>query len=202
MFWRLALWAAVLVVLVSPRPVRSGPILVANPAAAAPNQEPDAPRDVSDKVGELLRSASHIAHYAHPILGENAPPSAWRAEPVIIAVQEEIPFNFRNAGGALCADEIATAVRCSAVSRSISEVNFVGAAGTELATGSRVAACTRFTGGATFASEASTVGATVSRGGGAIGAVETLGGTLGKVGGAAGAGAAAAAAAAAKRKKE
>jgi hypothetical protein len=105
--------------------------LVANPVAAAPNQEREPPFDPLDKVGEVLHFASHIAHPTHFTLPENAP-SAWRAEPVTIAVQEEIPFNFRNAGGALCADEIATAVRCSAVSRSISEVNFVGAAGTEL----------------------------------------------------------------------
>jgi hypothetical protein len=195
MFWRVALWAAVLVVLVSPRPVRSGPIFVANPVAAAQNQEPESPFDPLGRVGDVLHFASHIAHPAHAIVPENAP-SAWRPERVTIALQEEIPFNFRSAG-ALSLDEIATALKSPAVGGTISEVNAVFAAGTELGAGSRAAAnCTRFTGGAAFASEASTVG-TVS-------AAETLAGTLGKVGGAAGAGAgaAAAAAAAAKRKKE
>jgi hypothetical protein len=202
MLWRKpsVLCAAVLVVLITSRPVQSGPVSVVNPIAnaGARNQDPELRFDPSAHISELLRMASHVASHSHATIGESAP--SWKAAPVSIGLHEEIPFNFRAAEG-ISAAEMATSFKCPPLGGAVSEMNSAFRASSGFAAGSRMAASsTRFTGAAGAASEACSAGATISCG--TIGVTETLGGALGKVG-AVGAGAAgAAAAAAAKRKKE
>jgi hypothetical protein len=197
----LALWAAVLVVLVGSHPARSGPIpgMDAISDSDAKKEGRESPFDPAS----LLREGSHFTHLAthsHETVRETAS-SSLPARSANNRLYTGIPLADRVPGNPLAA-ELPAGPKCAGAASSLGEMESVARTAGEFGAGSRaLTGCSRVTcGGAAFVSEAGAAGATVSRG--MVGITESLG-ELGRVGavGAAGAAGAAAAAAAKKRRE-